>query len=65
MTVYTLACTVTLEGEKLGLILQRIKRGDLSYIREGSPRNPITAPDGVRVDLMWGENKGFSCFVIY
>lgn len=48
ITVYTHACTVTVEGENLGSIAYRIKRGDLSYIQEGA----AIAPDGARVDVI-------------
>lgn len=48
INVYTPACIITVEGEKLENIAYRIKRGDLSYIQEGT----ATAPDGVRVDLI-------------
>ena len=48
ITIYTTACTVMIEGDKLDLIALRIKRGDCSYIAESN----TTAPDGVRVDLI-------------
>lgn len=46
ITVYTHACTITVEGENLESIAYRIKRGDLSYIQESL----TPAPDGARVD---------------
>jgi hypothetical protein len=46
LSVYTSSGVITVEGVNLKSIASRIKRGDLSYIREGK----TTAPDGVRVD---------------
>ena len=48
ITVYTAACAITIEGERLEAIANRIKRGDLSYVQEGT----ATAPDGARVDAI-------------
>jgi GH43 family beta-xylosidase len=54
ITVYTAACSVTIEGENLEAISRHIKRGDLSYIQEGT----ATAPDGAKVDAIKFEAPG-------
>jgi hypothetical protein len=54
ITVYTHACAITIEGENLEAIAYRIKRGDLSYIQEGT----ATAHDGARVDVINFEVPG-------
>lgn len=54
ITVYTHACAITIEGEKLEPIAYRIKRGDLSYVQEGK----AVAQDGARVDVIRYEIPG-------
>jgi hypothetical protein len=58
ITILTFGCTFTIEGDKLAGIVARLKRQDLSYIREGKGNNPAVAPDGTRVDKIKIEVDG-------
>lgn len=46
ITLHCSGATVTIEGEHLGTLLERLSRYEVSYIQEGNPGNPVKGPEG-------------------
>lgn len=49
VTLYCTGTLVTIEGEKLGTIVDRIARYELAYVQEEHPRSPAMGPNGERI----------------